>query len=190
MRFLVGFIVRSAEGITSAPQTASFVERFVEGLMSHVLEHLDSKEKLVRSRLCQVMVACLNSVQELTDEIWKVFRIKMTERLFDKEAIVRVHAIHSMARLQSLAVEEDSELSILDIFIDLMQHDPSVDVRKAALLQIDVNPKSLSIILERRRDVDTGIRKLFYSKKMQEIDVLSLTIQQRDEILNSGLTDR
>ena len=87
-------------------------------------------------------------------------------------------------------MEEDSELSILDIFIDLMQHDPSVDVRKAALLQIDVNPKSLPSILERRRDVDIGIRKIFFSKKMQEIDVLSLTIQQRDEILNSGLTDR
>lgn len=190
MRFLVGFIVRSAEGVNTAPQTSAFVERFVEGLMSHVLEHLDSKEKLVRSRLCQVMVACLNSVQELTDDIWKIFRIKMTERLFDKEAIVRVHAIHSMARLQSLSVEEDSDLSILDIFMDLMQHDPSVDVRKAALLQIDVNPKSLPLILERRRDIDIGIRKLFYSKKMEEIDVLSLTIQQRDEILNSGLTDR
>lgn len=114
----------------------------------------------------------------------------MTERLFDKEAIVRVHAIHSMARLQGLAVEEDSELSILDIFLDLMQHDPSVDVRKAALLQIDVNPKSISSILERRKDIDVGIRKLFYSKKMEEIDVLSLSIQQRDEILNSGLTDR
>lgn len=190
MRFLVGFIVRSAEGTSTDSQAAAFVERFVEGLMSHVLEHLDSKEKLVRSRLCQVMVACLNGVQELTDEIWKVFRIKMTERLFDKEAIVRIHAIHSMARLQGLPVEEDSELSILDIFIDLMQHDPSFDVRKAALLQIDVNPKSLPFILERRRDVDIGIRKLFYSKKMQEIDVLSLTIQQRDDILNSGLTDR
>ena len=190
MRFIVGFLVRYAEGLNSAPQPALFVERFIEGLMSHVLEHLDSKEKLVRSRLCQVMVACLNSIQELTDDIWKIFRIKMTERLFDKESVVRVHAIHSMARLQGLAVEEDSELTILDIFMDLMQHDPSADVRKAALLQIDVNPKSLPFVLERRRDVDVGIRKVFYSKKMQEIDVLSLTIQQRDEILNSGLTDR
>lgn len=114
----------------------------------------------------------------------------MTERLFDKEAIVRVHAIHSMARLQSLPVEEESELSIIDIFLDLMQHDPSVDVRKAALLQIDVNAKSLPIIIERRKDVDSSVRKAFYSKKMIEIDVLLLTIHQRDEILNSGLTDR
>lgn len=70
MRFLIGFVVRSADGIKTAPQSRGFVERFLEGLMSHSLEHLDSKEKLVRSRLCQVMVACLNSVQELTYTIY------------------------------------------------------------------------------------------------------------------------
>lgn len=65
IRFLVGFIVRSADGIAAAPNTGGFVERFVERLMAHALEHVDSKEKLVRARLCQVMVACLNSIQEL-----------------------------------------------------------------------------------------------------------------------------
>ena len=74
--------------------------------------------------------------------------------------------------------------------MDLLKHDPSADVRKAALLQIDVNNTSLPVILERRRDTDTTIRKLFFSTKMQEIDVLSLSIQQRDEILKAGLADR
>jgi condensin complex subunit 3 len=114
----------------------------------------------------------------------------MTERLFDKEAIVRVQAIHAMARLQSLPVDDSSDFTILDIFIDLLQHDPSADVRKAALLQVDVTPKSLPFILERLRDVDSVIRRLFFSKKMAEIDVLSLSIQQRDEILRAGLMDR
>lgn len=114
----------------------------------------------------------------------------MTERLFDKEAVVRVHAVHSMARLQSLPVGDDSAVTIMDIFLELMQHDPSADVRKAALLQIDVNSRSLPFILERRRDVDTTIRRLFYSKKMEEIDILSLSIHQRDDILKAGLTDR
>jgi condensin complex subunit 3 len=66
MRFLVGFVVRSADAITKEPSTGEFVDRFIEGLMRHVLDHLDAKEKLVRTRLCQIMVACLNSVQELT----------------------------------------------------------------------------------------------------------------------------
>ena len=64
LRFLVGFIVRSSEQAAAKPNNG-YVERFVEGLMRHVLEHIDSKEKLVRARLCQVMVACLNSIQEL-----------------------------------------------------------------------------------------------------------------------------
>ncbi len=115
----------------------------------------------------------------------------MTERLFDKEASVRVHAIHSMSRLQSLPIEDDSQMTIMDIFIDLLQHDPSADVRKAALLQIAVCPQSIPAVLERRRDVDNLVRRMFYSKKMAEIDVnTDLTIQQREEVLKSGLTDR
>lgn len=66
MRFLVGFIVKSADAVAKEPATGEFVDRFIEGLMRHVLDHLDAKEKLVRTRLCQVMVACLNSIQELT----------------------------------------------------------------------------------------------------------------------------
>jgi condensin complex subunit 3 len=66
IRFLVGFIVRSAEAVANSTAPSNgVVERFIESLMSHVLDNIDSKEKLVRSRLCQVMVACLNSVQEL-----------------------------------------------------------------------------------------------------------------------------
>ncbi len=137
----------------------------------------------------------------------------MTERLFDKEAVVRVHAIHSMARLQvsfyagfimffyyflccyiinpkSLPVEDGIQLTVLDIFLDLLRHDPSPDVRRAALIQIETNEKSLPCIIERCRDVDVSIRRLFYSDKMEEIDILALTIQQRDEILKAGLSDR
>ncbi len=66
MRFLVGFVVRSADAVAKEPATAEFVDRFIEGLMRHVLDYLDAKEKLVRARLCQIMVACLNSIQELT----------------------------------------------------------------------------------------------------------------------------
>ncbi len=95
LRFAVGFIVKNGNG-----NGDDCFERFVEGLMRHLLENVDSKDKLIRARICQLMVACLSSVQELSDNIWSIFRIKMTERLFDKEASVRVHAIHSMARLQ------------------------------------------------------------------------------------------
>lgn len=126
----------------------------------------------------------------LSDDVWSVFRVKMTERLFDKEASVRVHAIHAMSRLQGLVLAEEGGLEVIDILLDLLAHDPSVEVRRVALSQIDVTPKSLPTILERRHDLDNGIRRMFYAEKMKEIDLKMLTIQQRDDILQAGLSDR
>lgn len=159
--------------------------------MLYCLEGVDAKEKSVRSRLCQVIVACVNSIDELSDHVWETFRVKMIERLFDREAIVRVHAVNAMARLQSLPItEEAGGLSILDVFMDLLQHDPSSEVRRAVLNQIDVCEKSLNTILARKRDQDPKIRKAFYASKLSEIDIRTLSVQQRDEVLRTGLTDR
>lgn len=194
VRFLVGFIVLSAEkDETSVLGGPSPTTRLIENLMLYALEGVDSKERWVRVRLGQLMVACVNSVDELSDNVWAAFREKMTERLFDKEAAVRVQAVHAMSRLQGLSLSEDQdggELSVLDIFLELLAHDPSADVRKAVLGHIEVNERTMESILLRRRDVDVGVRKCFYERKMAQIDVRTLSISQRDAILRSGLRDR
>ncbi len=169
----------------------SVTSRFIENLMLYALEGINAKERTVRCRLCQLIVACVNSIDELSDNVWEPFKTKMIERLFDKEAAVRVHAVHAMSRLQSLSLTDEIDgLEVLDIFIDLLRHDPSADVRKAVLSQIDVTEKSLIAILERKRDQDIRIRKFFYSSKLSEIDMRTLSIQQRDEVLRTGLMDR
>lgn len=185
VRFLAGSVVFIADKCDGGAE-----ERFIENLMLFCLEHVDAKDRVVRARLAQLMVACLNAVDELSDSVWGVFRVKMTERLFDKEAAVRVHAVHAMSRLQGLALSEEGSLDVMDIFLDLLQHDPSADVRRAVLTQVDVCPRSLPLILERRRDVDAGIRRHFYAFKMHEVDLKTLTIAQRDDILKTGLADR
>ena len=78
------------------------IERFIENLMLYLLENLDAKDRNVRLRLCQVLVACVNGVDELSDSVWMLFRVKMVERLFDKEPSIRVQAVHATARLQVL----------------------------------------------------------------------------------------
>lgn len=191
MRFVVGFVVLSAEKDEAAAAGGSSVTaRFIENLMLYALEGIDAREKTVRARLCQVIVACVNSVDELSDHVWEAFRGKMIERLFDKEAAVRVHAVHAMARLQSLPIGEAGGLEVLDIFMDLVQHDPAAEVRRTVLQQIDVNEKSLPTILARKRDHDPRIRRAFYATKLAELDIRTLTIQQRDAVLRAGLTDR
>lgn len=74
--------------------------------------------------------------------------------------------------------------------MDLLDHDPSPEVRKAVLTQIDVTRNSLPCILNRRRDLDVGVRRYFFTSKLQEIDVAFLAVEQRDAILQSGLHDR
>lgn len=85
---------------TKGPREAEGVAKFIDNLMMYLLGYVDSKDKLVRTRICQLMVACINGIDELSDSLWTLFRSKMVERLFDKEASVRVQAIHSTARLQ------------------------------------------------------------------------------------------
>lgn len=192
IRFLVGFIVCSAERDEASILGGSTpTTRLIENIMLYALEGVDTKERLVRVRLTQVLVACVNAMDELSDAVWSVFRVKMTERLFDREAAVRIQAVHAMARLQGLPLTESSGgLSVRDVFLELLAHDPVAEVRKAVLGQIDVMEDTLGAILLRRRDVDASIRKFFYSRKMSEIDVRVLSMKQRDEVLRSGLTDR
>lgn len=192
LRFLVGFVVLSAERDDSLVLGGtSPTVRLIENLMLYALEGLDAKDRLVRARLAQLMVACVNAVDELSDAVWRIFRVKMTERLFDREAAVRVHAVNAMARLQQLCLtEEEGPLLVLDVFLELLAHDPSADVRRAVLLQIEVCERSLEVVLARRRDVDATVRRTFYAQKMREIDVRILSIKQRDLLLRAGLCDR
>ena len=159
MRFIVGFLVRLSAS-SSAPTTSGQISinqqattRFLENALLYALDNVDAKDKYVRARLCQVVVAGVNAVEEVSAEVFQLLQSKMMERLFDKEAMVRGH-------------------------------------RKAVLLQIDCNLVSLPAIISRARDVEPSIRKLFFTQKMTEIEIAKLSVEQRDFVLKSGLTDR
>ena len=81
-------------------------------------------------------------------------------------------------------------MSIRDIFVDLLEHDPAPEVRRAVLTQIDVHQSTISYILNRRMDIDVGVRRFFFATKLQEIEMSVLSMAQRDAILKSGLHDR
>lgn len=59
IRFVAGFVVYLAEHGDDA------ATRFIENLILFCLEHVDVKDKVVRMRLSQLLVACLNAVDEL-----------------------------------------------------------------------------------------------------------------------------
>lgn len=207
MRFFAGFIVFCGQSVKTPNihndedddgghvqftlQTPnSSLARFMDTFMIFVLEHLDCKDKVVRTRLCQLIVACMSGLEELADEVWHVFRVKVPERLFDKEAGVRMQALLALARLQAMPLSDGQDLLVQDIFLDLLQHDPTTEVRRLALLHIEVTDKTKPFVLGRCRDVEVAVRRAFYQYKMAEVDFASLTQVQRDDILRAGLFDR
>ena len=159
--------------------------RFLEFLVKYLVQGIDAKEKLVRARICQLLSGCLNSVDEISDDVYALYREKMSERLLDKEAIVRVQAVQALSRFQG-----DESSGVSEAFIELLQYDTSVDVRKSILQCLEVSDKSLPAILGRLRDVDAGIRKLVYRQKTSVIAFDELSAGDKEWILRHGLNER
>jgi len=86
--------------------------------------------------------------------------------------------------LAKLCISEDpedlEEVSMVEMLLDTLAHDPSAyvfslraiilfpspfpsDVRRTVLLAIPINPRTLPRVLERTMDTDTTVRKLLYS---------------------------
>ena len=65
------------------------------------------------------------------------------------------------------------------------------EVRRAVLLNIEFNEKTIPCIFDRTRDVDASIRRSVYTRSTEEIgDFRVLSIETREKLLKWGLTDR
>ncbi|KAF9431507.1 hypothetical protein BGZ76_000225 [Entomortierella beljakovae] len=173
-----------AEGISS---------RFVEYLMHHLLKGVRVKEKQVRLRSCQLIALSTNSLGALDDDLYTQLKESLLERIRDKEAAVRVQAVFALSKLQGDDEEGgiETEDNVVQKLVDLMQHDPSADVRRSALFNIEQTKTTLPHILERARDTDAYNRRGVFTKPMDEIpDFRVLTIKDRERLLRYGLSDR
>ncbi|KAI0063895.1 hypothetical protein BV25DRAFT_1823946 [Artomyces pyxidatus] len=182
--------------------------RFTLRLLKHFLKGFTAKDKNVRYRVVHFVAEMISHLGELDEEMYKKLRTALLERIRDKESTVRVPAVIALAKLCGTENEdelEEGEPTVSDALEDILAHDPSADVRRAALLNILVSPTSLSALLARTRDVDTTIRKLVYSAVLEpncfssiaeEERVVghahprALTIAQRELIVRNGLGDR
>ena len=157
----------------------------MEFLIKYLLEGLDSKEKFVRARLCQLLACCSNNVEEISNELYMNYRMKMSERLLDKEWTVRVQAVYAISRFQG-----DSTTGVADAFLELLQYDPSADVRKAILISLEPCESNFHGILQRLRDVDPVIRRLVYRQKLPEYAFATISDEDKEWILHNGFAER
>ncbi|OAQ26920.1 hypothetical protein K457DRAFT_78601 [Linnemannia elongata AG-77] len=176
-------------------EDSSISATFVEHLMRHLLKGITVKEKLVRVRCCKLIALSINSVGALENDLYVELQKSLMERTRDKESQVRVQALFALSKMQGNGDEEDDDEeeggTIIEKFLDLLQHDPAAEVRRSAIFNIAQSKDTLPFILERARDTDTYNRRAVFTKPMSEIrDFRMLSIGDRERLLRYGLTDR
>lgn len=162
----------------------------LSSLFNFLLDVHSAKERAIRFRVCQLVTLLLKDLGEgaqIDDELYdRIYRC-MVQRLRDKSAQVRVHAVLALTRLQD---PTDETCPIIKAYMILMTKDPNMEVRRIALTSIAPSTVSLPAVLERTRDVKEAVRRSAYSVIAEKVPLRALTIQQRVDVIQSGLDDR
>ncbi|KAF8253100.1 hypothetical protein K440DRAFT_577011 [Wilcoxina mikolae CBS 423.85] len=185
--------------------------RVVLRILNHLMQFLSARERTVRYRTSQFMALLLsNSLPTfpfdycaISTTIFQQLRTTLTQRLQDKEAIVRVQAAIGLVRLMEMGVcaasdaeesddgEGKSQEGISGILIEAMQNDPSADVRRTILYNLSPTSANLPYLLERSRDVDAPTRRAVFTRLLPTLgDFRFLSINMREKLLRWGLNDR
>ncbi|CCX12870.1 Similar to Condensin complex subunit 3; acc. no. Q10429 [Pyronema omphalodes CBS 100304] len=211
-----GDVEMGEEAPEEPEEPKEFVEteasRAILRIINHLLPFLGAREKIVRYRTTQFIALMLtNSLREfpfdhsaVSVKIFEQLGMALSQRINDKEAIVRQQAAIGLARLYEMGVttgsddensdeEENADglSGIVRLLLDAIQNDPSADVRRTILFNLSAEQKTLPFLLERSRDIDTATRKAVFARLLPSIpDFRRLTIGMREKLLRWGLTDR
>ncbi|KAA6406508.1 MAG: hypothetical protein FRX48_09673 [Lasallia pustulata] len=185
-------------------ETQSFPETPSTRLTSHVLSILlpllASKEKTVRYRSTQLISHIINSLDSIDDEHYNLLKAGLLKRTKDREPMVRVQAVLGLGRLAGNEgdeehangdSDEDDANGLLGRLLEVLQNDPSADVRRSLLLNLPLTPATLPYLLERARDLDPATRRALYSRLLPALgDFRHLSLSMREKLLRWGLRDR
>ncbi|KAH9930472.1 nuclear condensing complex subunit [Epithele typhae] len=179
-------------------------ERFLSYIVKNFLPGCTAKDKSVRYRCLQCLAEILPHLSGLDEDLYAKLRSALVGRLSDKESNVRAQAAVALAKLsfsEDVSELEADETPIVEMLVDTMTYDTSVEVRRSALQSLPLSPSVLPHILTRTRDVDPSIRKAVYAHVLEKYCTVSekaigfthpriLTVAQRELIVRNGLGDR
>lgn len=182
----------------SFPETPS--SRLVAHILSIMLPLMTSKEKVVRYRSTQLVSHIINSLDSIEDDYYHLLRMALLKRVRDKEAMIRVQAVLGLGRLagneddggeEGADSDDDDAGGLLVKLLEVLQNDPSADVRRSLLLNLPLTPGTLPYLLERARDLDAATRRALYSRLLPALgDFRHLSLSMREKLLRWGLRDR
>lgn len=183
---------------STMPETPS--SRLTTHVMEAVLPLLTSKDKFVRYRSTQLISHIINSLDAIDDEVFQKLRQGLLKRIRDKEALVRSQAVLCLGRLAGNQIEgmanpddsdDDAETGLLEKLLEVLQNDPSAEVRRSLLVNLPILPNTLPYLLERARDQDAATRRAVYSRLLPALgDFRHLSLSMREKLLRWGLRDR
>lgn len=183
---------------STMPETPS--TRLTGHLMETVLPLMIAKDKFVRYRSTQLISHIINSLDAIDDDLFQKLRSSLLRRIRDKEAMVRAQAVLGLGRLAGNQVEgepdsddsdDDGSTGLLEKLLEVLQNDPSADVRRSLLVNLPILPTTLPYLLERARDQDALTRRAVYSRLLPALgDFRHLSLSMREKLLRWGLRDR
>ncbi|KAK0545135.1 chromosome condensation complex Condensin, subunit G [Tilletia horrida] len=209
------------DGEESESEVENEASRFIAALIKHLLKGLLSHAKLVRLRCIQTVVLLIENLASLDDDLYTAIQEALLQRIRDKEANVRAQAIVGLSKMagsEGADEDEDDDLDggstaqeVQELLLDIVQHDPSAETRRAALFNLNPSPATLPIILTRLHDVDATNRRCVYLGSLAliaesehtaraaaaEVDLASalaigpkLSTKLAEEVVRTGLGDR
>ncbi|KAJ4385049.1 chromosome condensation complex Condensin, subunit G [Neurospora sp. IMI 360204] len=183
---------------STMPETPS--TRLTGHLMESVLPLMIAKDKFVRYRSTQLISHIINSLEAIDDDLFQKLRSSLLRRIRDKEAMVRAQAVLGLGRLAGNQIEgepnsddsdDDGSTGLLEKLLEVLQNDPSADVRRSLLVNLPILPTTLPYLLERARDQDALTRRAVYSRLLPALgDFRHLSLSMREKLLRWGLRDR
>uniref|UniRef100_A0A6V7L400 Nuclear condensin complex subunit 3 C-terminal domain-containing protein n=1 Tax=Bracon brevicornis TaxID=1563983 RepID=A0A6V7L400_9HYME len=132
-----------------------------------------------------LLLSSLNKNIFMDEELFDAIRNEISERILDESPKVRCQAIAVLFRMQEPG---DPECPVIKLYIDRLCKDISAEVRRAAIQYGPKTIKFVHAVLKRLTDIDESVRKAAYVY-FSKIKVTSLSIEQRQLILRTGLHD-
>lgn len=189
------------EDASVLPETPA--TRLIARVMEMALPLLTAKDKVVRYRATQLISHTINSLDAIDDDLFQKLRQGLLRRIRDKEAMVRAQAVLGLGRLAGNQTDGDrassddnsdgdtSGTGLLEKLLEVVQNDPSPDVRRSLLVNLPILPNTLPYLLERARDQDPATRRAVYSRLLPALgDFRHLSLSMREKLLRWGLRDR
>ncbi|OAG29218.1 hypothetical protein NEDG_01291 [Nematocida displodere] len=156
---------------------------FTHNLIKYLVRGVDSKLKHTRTNSLILLRGCIEHLDTVSPRLWGAVKVKIGEKLFDREVSVRIHAVHIVMRYQEGLL--DQNLPFFKLFKDLLRYDPSPEIRKLILSSIVMNRSTLPAIVSRASDTSEGVRMTFVSSRLGGLPWEMLTLEERSALLQA-----